>query len=111
MNVGRLEEKQKKGGSGLSKDEQELLTFKERYKPKKFVPAKFRPGQVVECFMGIDGGATSTKAVLLDKDKRILGKCYQLSKGKPIENPMDMVSHLPHPVEGTGARRRLRALA
>src|SRR5579863_10237703 len=51
LNVGRLEEKQKKGGSGLSKSEQELVEFKERYKPKKFVPAKFQPGQVVEGFM------------------------------------------------------------
>src|SRR5579863_9868221 len=51
MNVGRLEEKQKKGGSGLSKSEQELVEFKARYKPKKFVPAKFQPGQVVEGFM------------------------------------------------------------
>ena len=90
MNVGRLEEKQKKGGSGLSKTEQELADFKERYKPKKFVPATFQPGQVVEGFMGIDGGSTSTKAVLLDKDKNVLVKCYQLSKGNPIEDTMDM---------------------
>src|SRR5271169_3680316 len=46
LNVGRLEEKQKKGGGGLSKTEEELLAFKDRYKPKKFVPAKFTPGQV-----------------------------------------------------------------
>src|SRR6266704_577066 len=107
MNVGRLEEKQKKGGSGLSKTEEELLTFKERYKPKKFVPAKFRPGQVVEGFMGIDGGSTSTKAVLLDKDKRILVKCYQLSKGNPIEDTMDMFSNLRQQVEEQGATLRI----
>src|SRR6266704_2454831 len=107
MNVGRLEEKQKKGGSGLSKTEEELLAFKERYKPKKFVPAKFRPGQVVEGFMGIDGGSTSTKAVLLDKDKRILMKCYQLSKGNPIEDTMDMFSNLRQQVEEQGATLRI----
>jgi predicted CoA-substrate-specific enzyme activase len=107
LNVGRLEEKQKKGGSGLSKSEEELLAFKERYKPKKFVPAKFRPGQVVEGFMGIDGGSTSTKAVLLDKDKRILVKCYQLSKGNPIEDTMDMFSNLRQQVEEQGATLRI----
>src|SRR6202166_444813 len=53
LNIGRLEEKQKKGGSGLSKSAQDLLDFKARYHPKKFVPATFQPGQVVECFMGI----------------------------------------------------------
>jgi predicted CoA-substrate-specific enzyme activase len=107
MNVGRLEEKQKKGGSGLSKDEQDLLAFKERYKPKKFVPAKFRPGQVVEGFMGIDGGSTSTKAVLLDKDKRIMVKCYQLSKGNPIEDTMDMFQNLRQQVEEQGATLKI----
>src|SRR5579862_1215976 len=107
MNVGRLEEKQKKGGSGLSKNDRELLEFKERYKPKKFVPTKFQPGEVVECFMGIDGGSTSTKAVLLDKDKRILVKCYQLSKGNPIEDTQDMFSNLREQVEEQGATLKL----
>jgi predicted CoA-substrate-specific enzyme activase len=103
LNVGRLEDKQKKGGSGLSKSEQDLAEFKQRYKPKKFVPAKFRPGQVVEGFIGIDGGSTSTKAVLLDKEKRILVKCYQLSKGNPIEDTQDMFHNLRDQVEEQGA--------
>ena len=103
MNVGRLEEKKKKGGSGLSASDRELAEFKERYKPKKFVPAKFQPGQVVEGFIGLDGGSTSTKAVLLDKDKRILVKCYQLSKGNPIEDTMDMFANLNQQVEDQGA--------
>jgi predicted CoA-substrate-specific enzyme activase len=103
LNVGRLEEKQKKGGSGLSKSEGELLAFKERYKPKKFIPAKFHPGQVVEGFIGLDGGSTSTKAVLLDKEKRILVKCYQLSKGNPIEDTQDMFQNLRAQIEEQGA--------
>ncbi len=103
MNVGRLEEKQKKGGSGLSKNEQELLEFKERYKPKKFAPAKFQPGQVVEGFIGLDGGSTSTKAVLLDEEKRVLVKCYQLSKGNPIEDTQDMFQNLRAQIEEQGA--------
>src|SRR5579883_3252135 len=54
LNVGRIEEKQKKGGTGLSRNDDDLAAFKERYKPKKFVAAKFHPGEVVEGFMGID---------------------------------------------------------
>src|SRR5579883_1410982 len=41
IHVGRLEEKKKRGGSGLYKTEDELTAFKERYKPKKFVPKTF----------------------------------------------------------------------
>ena len=107
LNVGRLEEKQKKGGSGLSKSDQELAEFKQRYKPKKFVPATFHPGQVVECFMGIDGGSTSTKAVLIDKDKNVLVKCYQLSKGNPIEDTQDMFANLRAQIEDQGATLKI----
>jgi activator of 2-hydroxyglutaryl-CoA dehydratase len=103
INFGRLEEKQKKGGGGLSANEQELADFKARYKPKKFIPATFQPGQVVEGFIGIDGGSTSTKAVLVDKDKNILVKCYQLSKGNPIEDTMDMFANLNQQVMDQGA--------
>ncbi len=107
LNVGRLEEKQKKGGSGLSKSDQDLAEFKARYKTKKFVPAKFHPGQVVEGFMGIDGGSTSTKAVLLDKDKNVLVKCYQLSKGNPIEDTQDMFANLRAQIEEQGATLKI----
>ncbi|MGA2076731.1 MAG: BadF/BadG/BcrA/BcrD ATPase family protein, partial [Terriglobia bacterium] len=68
INVGRTEEKKKKGGSGLYKTEDELAAFKERYKPKKFVPRHFHPGDQVRAFMGIDGGSTSTKAVLVNEE-------------------------------------------
>src|SRR5271157_3411912 len=68
INVGRTEEKKKKGGSGLYKTEDELAAFKERYKPKKFAPRRFQPGEQVRAFMGIDGGSTSTKAVLIGEE-------------------------------------------
>ena len=107
INVGRLEEKKKKGGSGLSKNEQDLVEFKERFKREKFVPATFSRGEVVEAFMGIDGGSTSTKAVLIDKDKKLILKCYQLSKGNPIEDTKDMFENLTKQVEGQGAKLKL----
>src|SRR3954468_18506759 len=69
VNVGRDEEKQKRGGGvGLAKDDVELTAFKEKYKTPKFTPTTFQPGELVEGFVGIDGGSTSTKAVLLSKD-------------------------------------------
>ena len=45
IDVGRVEEKKKKGGAaGLRKTTEELEAFKERYQPKKFIPATFQPG-------------------------------------------------------------------
>ena len=83
---GRAQEKAKKGGAqALAKSPEELDAFKQKYTKKKFTPVTFQPGQVVEGFIGIDGGSTSTKAVLVDKDRNILCKTYQLSRGNPIE--------------------------
>ena len=97
VNVGREEEKPKRGGGvGLAKDDAELAAFKEKYRTKKFTPTTFQPGEVVEGFIGIDGGSTSTKAVLMSKDhkRRILAKTYQLSKGNPIEDTIEVLQKL-----------------
>jgi len=107
INVGRTEEKKKKGGSGLYKTEDELAAFKERYKPKKFVPHHFHPGDQVRAFMGIDGGSTSTKAVLVNESGEVMVKCYQLSKGNPLEDTMEMFSNLRTQVESQGASLEL----
>lgn len=107
INVGRLEEKKKAGGKGLSNSPDELEAFKERYKKVSFVEATFKPGEVVEGFVGLDGGSTSTKAVLLNKDRKILVKAYQLSKGNPIEDTMDMFQQLREKVENQGATLKI----
>jgi activator of 2-hydroxyglutaryl-CoA dehydratase/predicted nucleotide-binding protein (sugar kinase/HSP70/actin superfamily) len=103
INFGRLEEKKKKGAAGLSKSAEDLAAFKEKYRRKKFVSATFQPGQVVEAFVGLDGGSTSTKAVLLDKDCNVLVKTYQLSKGNPIEDTIEVFGKLRQQVEEQGA--------
>jgi predicted CoA-substrate-specific enzyme activase len=104
LNVGRLEEKKKRGGSaGLCKTEDELAGFKDRYRPKKFVPCTFQPGEHVRAFMGIDGGSTSTKAVLVNDQGEVMVKCYQLSKGNPLEDTMEMFANLRKQVESQGA--------
>lgn len=103
LDVGRHEEKKKAGGSGLAKNDEELNSFLEKYEPEKFVPATFEPGQVVRAFMGIDGGSTSSKAVLVDEDANIICKVYQLSKGNPIEDTKDLFADLQGQVEAAGA--------
>jgi activator of 2-hydroxyglutaryl-CoA dehydratase/predicted nucleotide-binding protein (sugar kinase/HSP70/actin superfamily) len=110
ITYGRLEEKAKMGGSGLSESDEELEAFKERYKEKKFIPATFESGQVVEGFIGLDGGSTSTKAVLLDKDRNILVKTYQLSKGNPIEDTMEVFGKLREQVESPGATLKVMGM-
>jgi activator of 2-hydroxyglutaryl-CoA dehydratase/predicted nucleotide-binding protein (sugar kinase/HSP70/actin superfamily) len=103
INVGRKQSKAK-AGAGLSKDAQDLAAFMERYTPADFVPATFAQGDVVRAFIGLDGGSTSTKAVLIGEDRQVLHKSYQLSKGNPIKDTIEVVGDLQRHVESFGAR-------
>jgi predicted CoA-substrate-specific enzyme activase len=103
IDVGRIEEKAKSGGKGLSEDPADLEAFRERYRKESFTPATFEPGEVVEAFIGLDGGSTSTKAVLLDRNRDVLVKSYQLSKGNPIEDTKEVFAKLEEHVTSFGA--------
>jgi activator of 2-hydroxyglutaryl-CoA dehydratase/predicted nucleotide-binding protein (sugar kinase/HSP70/actin superfamily) len=110
IDVGRIEEKAASGSKGLSETEEELAAFRERYKIHKFTPVAFEPGQVVEAFVGLDGGSTSTKAVLLDKDRNVLVKSYQLSKGNPIVDTQEVLGELEQYVQDQGATLKVMGI-
>ncbi|MGQ9823094.1 MAG: BadF/BadG/BcrA/BcrD ATPase family protein [Thermogutta sp.] len=104
IRFGRQEEKAKTGAHGLVSNEEELTHFKEKYCKKRFQSAQFEPGQIVHGFIGVDGGSTSTKAVLLSPEGEILCKSYQLSKGNPIQDTIDVLNSLRRQVEVSGAQ-------
>jgi predicted CoA-substrate-specific enzyme activase len=103
ISVGRQAEKAKSGAAGLSTSEEELAGFKQKYTIPKFVGAKFGAGETVRGFIGLDGGSTSTKAVLLSEAGDVLCKAYQLSGGNPIQDTIDMFVSLRKQVESQGA--------
>src|SRR5579885_2121460 len=111
IEYGRQEEKEKSGGKGLVEKPEELDIFKEDYKRKKFTPAVLQKGSTVGGFIGIDGGSTSTKAVLLDENGTILCKSYQLSNGNPIQDTIDMFENLRKQVEDQGAKMEVLGVA
>jgi activator of 2-hydroxyglutaryl-CoA dehydratase/predicted nucleotide-binding protein (sugar kinase/HSP70/actin superfamily) len=87
-------------GPPLAKTRDELADFKERYAIPKFVPAVFSRGEIVRAAVGLDGGSTSSKAVLVDHETgRILAKAYQLSKGNPIQDTKELLKKLRDYVE------------
>src|SRR5207248_4045383 len=108
---GRQEEKASAGGKGLVGSQDELEAFKQSYRRKKFVPATFQRGTTVGGFVGVDGGSTSTKAVLLDENGDILCKVYQLSNGNPIQDTIDMFEGLRKQVEDQGAHLNVLGVA
>ena len=77
---------------GLVDSEKELELFKHKYTIGKFEAPELT--QKTECFLGIDGGSTSSKAALVDRDGNLLLKVYQLSKGNPIVDTIELVQKI-----------------
>jgi activator of 2-hydroxyglutaryl-CoA dehydratase/predicted nucleotide-binding protein (sugar kinase/HSP70/actin superfamily) len=87
------------GKPGLCASIEELQAFKDRYAPARFIPATFQRGEQVEDFIGLDGGSTSTKAVLLSPGGEVLAKAYRLSEGNPITDAIEVLGDLRRQVE------------
>lgn len=102
LDHGRVEEKANRGGKALSRNREELDAFKQRFRKHPWEPARFAPGTHVRAFMGVDGGSTSTKGVLMDVEKKLIAKAYQLSRGNPIEDTVEIVGKLQQQIEAQG---------
>ncbi|MGA2428819.1 MAG: BadF/BadG/BcrA/BcrD ATPase family protein, partial [Candidatus Acidiferrum sp.] len=111
IEFGRQEEKAKAGGKGLVSDPSELDVFRESYRRKKFTPVALQKGSTIGGFIGIDGGSTSTKAVLLDEKGDIVCKSYQLSNGNPIQDTIEMFESIRGQVESQNAKLEVLGVA
>ena len=103
IEVGRTQMKESSGDVGLCSSDEELEEFKKLFAKIPWEPAKFSPGEDVKAYMGIDGGSTSTKAVLMNKEGELLATSYQLSKGNPLADTQDILKDLREYVENQGA--------
>ena len=103
MQQGRGTRAMQAQGPALVKSDEERDAFIARYRRAPFVPAVFAPGQVVRAFAGIDGGSTSSKAVLIDEEGELLFKDYQLSEGNPLADAKQILARLRGSVSAQGA--------
>ncbi len=76
----------------LCHSKKELEAFKKVYTIPAFTPPKLIRKTI--CYLGIDGGSTSSKAVLVDEEGRLLLKVYQLSKGNPIQDTLELLRQI-----------------
>ncbi len=90
-------------GPPLVKSNRELEEFRSEYTVPEFSPATFRRGETVRGVIGLDGGSTSSKAVLINEDGEILCKQYQLSKGNPIADTKELLAKIKSFVDDQGA--------
>jgi activator of 2-hydroxyglutaryl-CoA dehydratase/predicted nucleotide-binding protein (sugar kinase/HSP70/actin superfamily) len=103
INNGRRAKLGEQAGPPLSTSTQEVDTFRETYAIPKFEPPKLAQGEVVRAVIGLDGGSTSSKAVLVREDGEIIAKAYQLSKGNPIVDAKELLRSLRDQVDAQGA--------
>lgn len=81
-------------GPALLKPSETLEAFRRRYSPPVFTPARAEPGARIRGWIGLDGGSTSTKGVLLDDEGAVLAKVYQLSRGNPIQDVKEVLEQI-----------------
>ena len=103
LREGRQKEKALAGSRGLWTSAAELKDFQAKYARPLYTPSTFESGERLGAFIGLDGGSTSTKAVLLSESGDLLCKAYQLSQGNPIEDTKQLFASLRQQVESQGA--------
>ena len=103
MKNGRKARLGQSAGPPLVKSRDEQATFAELFRIPKFTPKRFGPGDHVRGVIGMDGGSTSSKAVLLGEDGEIICKGYQLSKGNPIQDAKELLGQIRAYVQDQGA--------
>lgn len=86
LEQGRLEKLKSFGAvrPGLVQSPEEAKECIEKYSPSAFRVPLFEPGQTYRAFVGIDGGSTSTKLVIVDDTGEPIYRDYVLSRGNPI---------------------------
>ncbi len=90
-------------GPPLARSNEEIHAFRALYTIPKFVPMELTPGETVRGVIGVDGGSTSSKAVLVNERGEIVCKAYQLSKGNPIQDTRELLAALRAYVQDSGA--------
>lgn len=114
IDAGQHEEKAKEGSRGLIKDERDLSSFLERYGSGAQGESMGGAGSALTdgaigghapedgpVLIGCDFGSTTTKAVVLAPDQKLLYATYVLSKGNPIDDAKALFRR----IEDAGYRR------
>ncbi len=82
----------------LFKDANELQLFRERHAAKQVARGELA-SFAGDCYLGIDAGSTTSKAVLIDAEGRLLYSFYANNQGSSLDSAVqmltDLYSHLP----------------
>jgi len=88
------EGQRERGLPGLRGTDREFAEFLERYGKCAGNVTPLASGKTERVFLGLDGGSTSTKAVLVDEEGQLRAKAYRLSHGNPIDDAVHLSEDL-----------------
>jgi len=91
-------------GPPLARTPAELDEFRDTYRIPRFQAMPLTAGTTLRVAIGMDGGSTSSKAVVIDEERNILKKEYQLSKGNPIQDVKEILARIRSWADDQGAR-------
>lgn len=77
----------------LFKDEEELEAFHKRHAEEMAMSGDLQTA-TGPIFLGLDAGSTTTKAVLIDKEGRILWRFYDVNAGNPVDLAVKVLKNL-----------------
>jgi predicted CoA-substrate-specific enzyme activase len=91
-------------GPGLVEQDEQRIAFVDKYQTPHYEDARLEAGKTYRGVIGLDGGSTSSKCVLIDEHETILKKVYTLSKGNPIQDMKEMFSEIRDWATAQGAK-------
>ncbi len=101
---GRKSKLGESAGPGLVEAEAQRVAFEDKYQTPPYEDAVLEAGKTYRGVIGLDGGSTSSKCVLIDEHETILKKVYILSKGNPIADMREMFREMRDWATAQGAR-------
>ncbi len=91
---GRKARLSEQAGPPLFAPGEDKESFIRAVQPVPFVPRRLVPRSRLACYIGFDGGSTTSKAVLLDETGELVAKEYLISRGNPIQDAKDILARL-----------------
>ncbi len=91
---GRKSKLGESAGPGLVEVDEQRVAFEDKYQTPPYEDTILEAGKTYRGVIGLDGGSTSSKCVLIDEHETILKKVYILSKGNPIADMREMFADM-----------------
>lgn len=104
ISFGRKSKLGESAGPGLIEVDDQRVAFSEKYKTPPYEDTILESGKTYRGVIGLDGGSTSSKCVLIDENENILKKVYILSKGNPIADMREMFAEMKQWATDQGAK-------